>query len=101
MDKKMDGKNLIITISQGLTANIIPEYNKSLDELLPSSTDYDECILNLANTNNIDSTGVTFVINTYKKIKSLDKSFSIIGANEDVQSLFRLMKLDKFFEMKE
>lgn len=99
MEKTIEGKIVIFTISEGLTANKIPQYNQSLEELLPEPTEYDECILNLSQTNNIDSAGVTFVISIYKKMKATEKRFCVTGANEDVQRLFRLMKLDKFFDM--
>ncbi|PKM94475.1 MAG: hypothetical protein CVU84_10430 [Firmicutes bacterium HGW-Firmicutes-1] len=99
MKKTIEGKRVIFTISEGLTANKIPQYNQNLEELLPEPGAYDECILNLALTNNIDSAGVTFVIGMYKKMKAIEKNFCVAGANEDVQCLFKLMKLDKFFDM--
>ena len=99
MEKTIEGKSVVFTISEGLTANKIPLYNQNLEELLPEPAVYDECILNLSLTNNIDSAGVTFVISIYKKMKALEKRFCVTGANEDVQSLFKLMKLDRFFDM--
>lgn len=99
MEKIIEGRSVIFTISEGLTANKIPSYNQSLEELLPESAVYDEYILNLNETNNIDSTGVTFVISIYKKMKTLEKRFCVTGASDDVQNLFKLMKLDKFFDM--
>lgn len=99
MEKTIAGKSIMFTISEGLTANKITLYNQNLEELLPESTGYDELILNLAQTNNVDSAGVTFVIGLYKKMKAIEKRFCVAGASEDVQSLFKLMKLDKFFDM--
>ncbi len=101
MEKQIEGRTIIYTVSEGLTANKISYYNQYLEESLPEAEHYDECVLNLSMTNNIDSNGVTFVISLFKKMKALEKKFYVTGANEDVQSLFKLMKLDKFFDMKD
>jgi anti-anti-sigma factor len=60
---------------------------------------FGELILDLAGNDNIDSTGVTFVISVYKRTKERQKHFRVIGASSDVQMLFKLMKLDQFFEL--
>ncbi|MBN2221392.1 MAG: STAS domain-containing protein [Vallitaleaceae bacterium] len=100
MIKTIQEKQIILTLTDGLTANKISSYSEQLGELLPVSEQYDTCILDLAQTTNIDSAGVTFVINLYKRMKASEKTFSVIGADDDVQNLFRLMKLDRFFDMK-
>ncbi len=99
MIKTIEGRSVIFTISEGLTANKIALYNERLEELLPDPASYDDFIFNIGQTNNVDSTGVTFVINIFKKMKALEKKFHVTGASEEVQSLFKLMKLDKFFDM--
>lgn len=100
MIKTLEGNKLILSLTDGLTANKITHYTKMLEELLLPSEAFESCVLDLAKTTNIDSAGVTFVINLYKRMKAADKSFSVIGADDDVQNLFRLMKLDRFFDMK-
>ena len=79
MEKQIENRNVIYTLSEGLTANKISEYSQYLDQTLP---------------------GVTFIISIYKKMKVLGKKFSISGATEEVQGLFKLMKLNQFFEMR-
>ena len=101
MERIIENNQLTLIMTEGLTANKIPEYNQQLESLLLEQDHYQKCILNLSQTNNIDSTGVTFVISLYKKMKSLEKEFTVIGAGEEIQDLFRLMKLDQFFELKE
>lgn len=94
-----EGQTARLQLTLDLTANNVPSINKSLETLLPDPSTYDTLDLNFANTENIDSVGVTFVISLYKRVKGLQKVFKVSGASEDVQSLFRLMKLDQFFEM--
>jgi len=88
-----------LTIQDGLTANNVTMYKQQFERLISDGAQYEEMVLDLAETENIDSVGVTFVISIYKRMKVLDKQFRVEGASKDVQSLFKLMKLDQFFEM--
>lgn len=99
MERKMYGETVKITLSKSLTANNIPAFNESLGSLMPDKNEFNEFILDLTNIDNIDSVGVTFVIGLFKKVKGLEKQFKVSGASDDIQSLFKLMKLDQFFEM--
>ncbi len=100
MIKDQQERTLIMTLELDLTANNVNKINGELDSLMPAPGDFDIFELNLRNTENIDSVGVTFVIGLYKRIKGMQKTFCIAGASSDVQSLFKLMKLDQFFEMR-
>lgn len=100
MDKHLEHGLLTMILSMDLTANNVQKITLELDELMPSQESYDTFELDLRNIVNIDSVGVTFVISLYKRIKGLHKTFRVCGASSDVQSLFKLMKLDQFFEMR-
>ena len=95
----IEGK-LTMKLEFDLTANNVTKINSNLDALLAENTDFQVFELDMDNTENIDSVGVTLVIGLYKRIKGLQKTFCICGANSDVQNLFKLMKLDQFFEMR-
>ncbi len=99
MERIIEGQTVHLNLTLDLTANNIPTINKSLETLLPDSSTYEVLDLSFSQTENIDSVGVTFVIGLYKRIKGLQKTFKVSGASDDVQSLFKLMKLDQFFEM--
>lgn len=101
MEISVIGNVAILDIKEGLTANRVGEYNATLEKFLSEKLSYDEMVLNLNRTENIDSVGVTFVIGVYKKNKAMDKCFKVSGVSGDVKALFCLMKLDKFFEMLE
>lgn len=101
MERKIENNKLTLFMTEGLTANKIPEYNLQLDLLLQDHEQYQKCILDLSQTVNIDSTGVTFVISLYKKMKAIEKEFCVSGASNEIQNLFKLMKLDQFFALTE
>jgi len=88
-----------LTITEGLTANNVNIYREELDTIITRSPEFQEMILDFAKTENIDSVGVTFVISVFKRMKELDKHFKVIGASQDVKSLFKLVKLDQFIDM--
>ncbi|MCK8060791.1 MULTISPECIES: STAS domain-containing protein [unclassified Fusibacter] len=99
MEKHVDGTSVRLVLNDDLTANNVPVFNDEVDDNLKNSNSMDELVLDLVNTENIDSVGVTFVIGLYKRVKDEGKLFRVVGASQDVQSLFKLMKLDQFFEM--
>lgn len=88
-----------LTITEGLTANKVETYKQSVMELLPENHLYKTLILDISNTDQIDSVGVTFVISLFKQMKNCEKQFKVSGVSEDVEHLFRLMKLDQFFTL--
>lgn len=100
MDKLLDNGLLTMVLTMDLTANNVPKINLELEELMPAPEVYEALELDLRNILNIDSVGVTFVISLYKRVKGSHKTFRVAGASSDVQSLFKLMKLDQFFEMR-
>lgn len=99
MEEQLLGNCLRLIVVEGLTANNVSKFNDKLESIFSSDLSFSEIVLDLANTKNIDSVGVTFVIGLYKKTEAFNKHFSVSGASSDILSLFRLMKLDQFFEV--
>lgn len=99
MRSELKGHSMTFVLNEGLTANNVSMFNEQIDRYFTSNNDYDEVILDLNHTENVDSVGVTFVIGLYKRVKSEEKAFRISGASDDIQSLFKLMKLDQFFTL--
>lgn len=84
-----------------LTANNVSNFNGKIDAIFLRNLEFNEVVLDLSNVKNIESVGVTFVISLYKRFESVNKNFSLSGVSEDILNLFRLMKLDQFFDIKE
>lgn len=101
MEKHLDGSAIFLKLTEDLTANNVPMFNETLKEMLSGEDAHEELVLDLNHMENIDSVGVTFVINLYKTIKNDGKLFRVVGASSDVQSLFKLMRLDQFFDLKD
>ena len=99
MEEQLLGSCLRLILVDGLTANNVSKFNDKIESIFNSDMAFLEIVLDLANTKNIDSVGVTFVIGLYKKADDNDKKFSVSGASSDILSLFRLMKLDQFFDI--
>ncbi|MDH8678247.1 STAS domain-containing protein [Fusibacter bizertensis] len=99
MEEQLLGSCLRLILVDGLTANNVSKFNDKLEAIFSSDISFSEIVLDLASTKNIDSVGVTFVIGLYKKAEDFDKKFSVSGASEDILSLFKLMKLDQFFDI--
>ena len=88
-----------LMVMDNLTANHIQTHKDKLDEILSSDMQFGEVVLDLSRVKNIDSVGVTFVIGLYKRIDALPKTFKVAGASDDIIRLFKLMKLDEFFDI--
>lgn len=99
MEDQLLGNCMRLIMREGLTANHVAHYNIKADEIFGSDLGFGEIVLDLGHVANIDSVGVTFVIGLYKRTEASGRKFSISGASPDILSLFKLMKLDQFFEM--
>ena len=101
MEEQQLGDCMRLILVDGLTANNVDKFNLKIEDLFKSEMPFEEIVLDLVNIKNIDSVGVTFVISLYRRTEGIHKRFSISGASDDILSLFKLMKLDQFFEMNE
>ncbi len=101
MKKIVNDSVLKLVLEKDLTANHIADFERDVADLLKDEDDFVELVLDLTNTKNIDSVGITFVIGQYKQMKGDGRLFRISGASNDVKSLFKLMKLDQFFDLED
>jgi len=104
MIKTIENDAIYIKMQKDLIAPNISEFKAKIVEFLEEdeeSEDLDEVVLNLSEINNIDSMGVTFIVGLYKSIVKEGKSFRIEGSSDDIKQLFKLMKLDEFFDIED
>ena len=102
MIKTIDNEAIYIKMQKDLIAPNISEFKSKIMEFLEEdeeSEDIDEVVINLSEINNIDSMGVTFVVGLYKSVVKDGKNFRIEGCSDDIKQLFKLMKLDEFFDI--
>jgi anti-anti-sigma factor len=58
-------------------------------------------VLDLSNTAQIDSLGITLTLGLFKSCQKKSLAFSIEGANTDLLRVFRLFNLHRFFSIAE
>jgi len=101
MEKVVNAKQVILRLGDDLIASNVKRFNLSLMDLLEDDFEQDELVVDLEGTENIDSVGVTFIVNLYKTARSNSKVFKVIHSSDDIKQLFKLMKLDEFFELED
>lgn len=101
MEKLIQGDSIILKLNEDLVASNVKKFNLNVMDLLEEDSDHDELVLDLSETENIDSVGVTFVVSLYKAANNEGRQFRVINSNQDIVQLFKLMKLDEFFEMED
>lgn len=88
-----------LKIHSGLISANIAQYNAEVVALMDRKNYYEELVLDLAETDSIDSFGVSFIIGLYKSCLNEGKQFRIANSSDDIVQLFRLMKLEEFFDL--
>lgn len=101
MEKIINPDQIIIKLGDDLIASNVKRFNLSLMDLLDDDFEQDELVVDLEGTENIDSVGVTFIVSLYKNTRSNGKRFKVIHSSDDIKQLFKLMKLDEFFELED
>ncbi len=73
MEKIVQGESIILKLHEDLIASNVKQFNLNVLELLEEDEDHDELILDLGETENIDSVGVTLLL-AYKAAIMRDDS---------------------------
>ncbi|MBM7866066.1 STAS domain-containing protein [Heliobacterium gestii] len=94
-----DADRLILLLDADLTANRAKEIVDEAKRRVAEHEEYNQLVMDLTRVQYIDSTGISFIIGLYKSTCSTGKTFKLTGLNQDLLGLFRLMKLDKIFDM--
>lgn len=100
MKKSLNDSVLTLTLQEDLIATNVRDFKSNIDKYLQDEMgNIDEVIMDLSACDNIDSVGVTFVVGVYKQVTNDAMGFRIKGSSEEIKQLFKLMKLDEFFDM--
>jgi anti-anti-sigma factor len=98
MYRAIDNDQMTIYLEDDLVAPNVPKFNEVVSDYYKEFESLDEVVLSLNSVKNIDSIGVTFVISLYKRVIREGLGFVIHDASDNVQQLFKLMKLDDLLE---
>jgi len=101
MIRRVEEEVMNLVLERDLIASNVKTLNMKLMDYLDEFEDVSEIILDMNTVDNIDSVGVTFIINLYKSVTREGKSFKVTHCSDDIKQLFKLMKLEDFFELDE
>jgi|SaaInlStandDraft_1057018.scaffolds.fasta_scaffold413018_1 anti-sigma B factor antagonist len=88
---------LVVTLSEDLTAASAENLkNEILGEMDP---DLDEVYLDLGGVEMVDSTGISLLISIQNSLKKKSGTLSLLNTSDDIVSMFKLMRLDKYFQV--
>ncbi|MBN2898898.1 MAG: STAS domain-containing protein [Clostridia bacterium] len=99
MIKTVENDVMKLNLEDDLIAKNVKTLNMKLMDMMDEFDDVSEVVLDMATVKNIDSVGVTFVINLYKKVSDTGGNFRVVHSSEDIRQLFKLMKLEDFFDL--
>lgn len=99
MKIELDQGVLTAELGDDLVALNVKEYKMQIEAFLDEkSGQVEEVVLDLSGCENIDSVGVTFIIGVYKQVLDMAMGFRVTGSSDEIKQLFKLMRLDDFFE---
>ncbi len=101
MIKRVENDTMNLVLERDLIASNVKTLNMKLMEYIDEFEHVSEIILDMQIVSNIDSVGVTFVINLYKSVTREGKSFRVVHCSDDIKQLFKLMKLEDFFDLED
>jgi anti-anti-sigma factor len=99
MKKLLDGDKLIIQAQFDLVSSQVQGFVMNPVDFFDQAELYQEVVMDISLVNNIDSTGITFVIGIYKAAVNKGKKFRMIGMHPDIFHVFQLIKLNEVFDI--
>jgi anti-anti-sigma factor len=99
MKRFLQGEQLIIQALFDLVASQLQEYVMNPVDFFDHPEEYREVVLDISMVNNIDSTGITFIIGLFKAAANKGKKFFVKGMHPEIYHVFQLIKLDEAFDI--
>ncbi len=88
---------VLLTLKGNLDALTAPELKPTIDELVASRKT--KVIFNLQDLMLIDSSGVGAIVSLFKRVRMLGGDVKIACINNQPKEIFRLLRLDRAFEI--
>lgn len=80
-----------------VVAGSAPQLRAELRELLGAGVR--EVVMDLANVEMVDSTGLGLLVSTYNSLRKIDGQFSVIGVSNEILRFFQTMRLSQHFSI--
>lgn len=92
---KGDGFVTLIPASDIVSVKVV-ELKDEIDHIID---DYDKIVLDFKSVTIIDSSGIGVLISTQNRLKKKNGELKVINVSDDIHSMFKIMRLDKHFEI--
>lgn len=94
--KTRENNTVILSVEGWLDTKSAPELGKEISEL----SDVEGLVLDFGNLEYIASSGLREVLAAYRKLKSMNGSFSVINVSNEVMDVFRLAGFDRKLDIR-
>jgi anti-sigma B factor antagonist len=95
--KTINGNTITIEIAGELDATTVAELRPELNAIADNQPRRVE--VNLKGLRMVDSSGVGAIISLFKRVRANGNSFVVSGVNGQPLSIFRVLRLDKVFDI--
>ena len=91
------GEHKIIEVSGEVDLYNVSELKKALFSI--TNGDHGSVVVDMANVNYMDSSGIGALVAGQKKMKAHSGRFALMNIHDDVLNILKLATLDKFFKI--
>lgn len=95
----IENKKAYLHFENNLISPNIRELINIVQNQLFDETSFDSIEIDLCQSTSIDSLGITLLIGIYKTYSSQNKPITLVGVNEPMMELFKIMKLNELFNI--
>lgn len=99
IDIKIKNHIAFCTVENKLVASDLEIIADAISEYLDDSQTYDQVTLDLKNLEVIDSIGISWLIQMYKRFSEKGKSFNLIRVSEPIMELLKILRLDEIIDI--
>ena len=96
--KEFVGELLIVELPENLVANNIKEFKKVVEPHIDTNP---MIVLDFSHVGIVDSLGIGTILSILKRVKAKKGDLKLYNVDEDLVDLFRLMRLDRVFDIYE
>lgn len=94
-EEKMQMENSTYAPSEDLTAATIEQCRSCIMKLIQATNG--KFTIDLSKVHMVDSKGIGLIIASYNTLQTSSRELEITGSNDEIRSLFKLMRLDRHF----
>ena len=97
--KKGKNRKKVIKPAQDIVASMAKDFKLELRSQIEKGPK--ELVIDMNGVKAIDSIGLGVILSAYNSLKKIDGKLTILNVRDDILDLFRVMRLDSLFELKQ